>query len=490
MKKAIKIPEKLYFKKAYRIVSALIEKNTDFNRIRRLIFNSEDLQNLMKSIGIKNTYEISSGTSDRIAFGPYLDKICSDIKKSYYYREYTTAKGSLEARKALAIFESIKFQKLESYSVEDICLTEGATEAISLFFEYFKNNFKNKEIIIGVPNYYISKFAAKYFNLKVKEVLTLNKEKSFVSVNQIINAISNKTKLIILTNPSNPSGELFTRKDLKKLIRIAKQKNIFIMIDELFCELVFNIKEYADSDLIARELKALNNLIIIKGYSKTKNLAAFRIGYVLTKNREITNSIAKIAEQRRCFPSASNNTGLICLDSFIQSVFYQINMSEKSILEIIYETKNKYESVKTIYEMNIKELEYVCIQYQKYLKKTLDFYSTMFDKASKILDQESLIKCKKQSAFNTFIKIKNLSKVNFFDFILNLYLTTGVKIEIGPGFGFDQRRWETDKKLGFWLRITFAKDKICFTEGLKKFIEFKNIYVKNREKFLQTNLYF
>jgi len=489
--KIVKIPRKSFFKKAYKIFrDKLLEKNPDFNRIRRLCFNSEDLQGLMKSIGINEYYEISSGTSDRIAFKPYLKQIIDDIKNSRYYREYTTAKGNNSARKALAIFESLKLAKNDNYSAENICLTEGATEAITMFFEYFKDNYKNQEIIITAPNYYIYKFSAKYFCLKFKEILTLNKKNSFVSVDEIISGISNKTKLIVITNPSNPSGEVYAKRDLERLFNMAKEKNIFILVDELFSELVFDSKEYTYSDIIASKLNALNNIIIVKGYSKTKNLAAFRIGYLLSKNEKIINAVARIAEQRRCFPSASNYAGLICLDSFIQSLNWLTKIYDYPVTKAIKYLKNEFNAIEIIREMKTYYLNNIYILYQKYLKETLDFYSEMYDKMLEILKKEIEVNIQKKSAFNTFIKIKDIDNINFFDFTLNLFLTTGVKIEIGPGFGLSQKQWETDKRLGFWLRITFARNKRMFIKGLKKFVAFKKLYLKNKDKFLKTNLYF
>ena len=86
------------------------------------------------------------------------------------------------------------------------------------------------------------------------------------------------------------------------------------------------------------------------------------------------------------------------------------------------------------------------------------------------------------------VKIKGLDNINNFDFMLNCFLTTGLKTEIGPCFGFSQKVW--DNKLGFWLRLTFAKDKKLFKEGIEKFIEFKKMYLEKPNLFLKTDLFF
>ena len=83
-----------------------------------------------------------------------------------------------------------------------------------------------------------------------------------------------------------------------------------------------------------------------------------------------------------------------------------------------------------------------------------------------------------------------MKNINMFDFTLNFYLTTGVKIELAPCFGLNQQIWEKDPNLGFWFRITFAKKMSQLSTGIKKLIAFKNIYLSNPNKFIQTGLSF
>lgn len=485
MKQTIRIPPKSYFQKAEKILRGkkidVENKNYDFNRIRKACFNSEELKNLLASIGIQKTYEISAGTSDRKAYRGYVDQIAADIKKGRYYRDYTTANGSLEARKSLAFLESLKLDN-EKYEPGDICLTNGSTGAITAVFEYLKKTNPGSEVLIATPNYYVYKLAAQYFDLDFKEVLP--------PIDALIKNISENTKLIIITNPVNPSGEIYSYDDLRKLLLIAKTKNILILSDELFYELVFDPEDYTPLDKIASEFDAMNNLVIVKGYSKTKNLAGFRIGYLVSKNQDLLDSVFKITEQRSCFPTASNFAGLIALDSFIQSADWRIKKRRKNTLEIMKKLRQEFAFSQTIQEKSIDELAKTYLGYQKYLQRILKFYSKMFDEVQETLKKEIIITMPKQSAFNTFVKIKNLEDVNFFDFLLNLYLTTGIKIEIGPGFGLDQKAWEKNPKLGFWLRITFARNKKQFIQGLKLFIEFKKLYLKNQNKFLKTGLTF
>jgi aspartate/methionine/tyrosine aminotransferase len=494
----IKIPPKSYFDKAKDILygSAIDigRKNYSFNRIRKACYNSEALQKLISSLGSPTMYEISAGTSDRKAYRGYINQIVSDIKNNRYYREYTTASGNLLARKALAFSESLKLTSNQNYTADDVCFAEGTTGAITMVFEYIKKYFPYGKILIQTPNYYIYKLAALYFGLDIKEIIPSSKNgliKSFLSIDSIIKEVTPQTKLIIITNPANPSGEIYLADEIEKLLMVAKRKNILVLTDELFSELVFEKEDYTYADEIASKIGAMDNLVISKGYSKNKNLAGFRIGYLLSKKSELIDACAKIAEQRHCFPVASNFTGLICLDSFIQSVDFLMEKGQTTSIKTAAETAvNELHFAEAIKEKSNNQLIKCYLCYRKYLSDTMRFYSARFDDALELLKNEIVISMPKKSAFNTFVKIKNLEKVNQFDFLLNLYLTTGVKIEIGPGFGLIQKRWETEPELGFWLRITFARDRNTLTTGLKKFIQFKQTYLAQKNKFLTTNLYF
>jgi len=177
------------------------------------------------------------------------------------------------------------------------------------------------------------------------------------------------------------------------------------------------------------------------------------------------------------------------MDAFIQSVrFKKIYKNLKDYRSTVKEVYKDFCKVATIQEQSnedmIKEFE----RYQKYFTSLMDYYSQRFDDSMKILFKDKEFNFPKVSAFNTIVKINNLDKVNSFDFMLNCFFTTGLKTEIGPCFGFDQKTW--DDKLGFWLRLTFAKDKKLFKAGINKFIEFKRTYLLKQNLFLKTGLFF
>lgn len=457
-------------------------KNKEFNNVRRAIYGNLKILRLLAKKRIKVS-EISSGVSDRKAFKGYIDQIVSDLRRDRYYRDYYPSKGSLEARQALAIRENYKLYRENRYLPDDFCLTEGSTGAITMVFEYLGRRYPGGEVLIQSPNYYLYKFASNYWGLRLKEIMpgTSKGKISFIDADLIVDRITEKTKLVIITNPANPSGEVFDRNGLRKILLKAKKCKALVLVDELFSELVFDPDKYVNSDEVASEIGAMENLVIIKGYSKSKNLVGLRIGYLFSKNSELIESAALIAQQRSSYSAASNFTGLISLDSFIQSVRIK---SVKYFDEILKDFKG----IPSVTEKSGEELKKIFYRYCKYFDNLMDYYSNRFDDGIKTLGDNIETKFEKTSAFNTIVRIKGLEKINSFDFMINCFLTTGLKTEIAPCFGFDQKTW--DSNLGFWLRLTFAKDRKLFKEGLEKFKGFKKIYLRNPDRFMKTGLNF
>lgn len=442
------------------------------------------------------TINLSSGISQIKTFIPYLDLIASDLKKHKYYRDYSSPSGSQSLRKTIAIYESLRLRNNSTYNDSNVCLTEGATGAISSIFEYFHKKYPSAEIIIPNPNYYLFKLLAEHYGIAYRETITKNKNGlnngNFIDVKEIINNITDKTKLIVIVNPNNPTGEIYKREDLVKIIKIAMEKDIYILSDEVFFNLIFyKNKNIIETDSIANKLNALNNVITVKSFSKNRNLPGLRIGYVFSKNEELISRIGKIQEERVFFATASNFKTIILHDCFFQSVSILKSFHPKKPLDtIIKDTYCLYNNVDYIRKLNLKDLKKLYIEFEKYLLNTNAIYNNMFDFTTKAFGKEIVAYADKQSGFNSFIKLKGLENINIFDFCLNLYLASGVKIEAAPYFGFNQEIWQLKLNGGFWMRLTFAQDKKTMKEGIERLVEFKKHYLPKNSKFLKFNLLF
>jgi len=497
MRTKIQYPSKGFQKKALTIIQEVLKDKQAYDYYHifdKLTDDTPELQQLINSQIPFTKFKISAGTSDYLAYRPYLKQIISDIQKNSYYRSYNCPLGNVEARNSIARMENSKFTDQDVYSFRDIALTEGSTGAISQIFEYIKRTDATSEVIITAPTYYLYKYLAQYFQLKYQEAFKIqtvdNSTASFNGILDVYDKIGNNTKLIIIVQPNNPSSQLYPYQEIEKLLLICKKKNILLLVDELFYELIFDQSLFQPTDLIAKKTDTLNNLAIIKGYSKSKNLAGFRIGYVFSKNKRLLEAMEQISEQRQCFSGSSNNAGLIALDSFVQTVTNEKNKNV-STKQALFNTKQQFDQFSpTIKNSKINRLEKIFLGYLNYIKKTNKYYSYNYNVAISTLNKNIEFSTPKISAFNTFVKIKGMDRTNYFDFCLNLYLCTNIVSQIGPCFAFDQRRWQTDPCLGFWLRLSYSRDRNQFVAALQQFNDFRRMYLENPNKFIATKLCF
>lgn len=478
-----------YMRRTQKLLDSLnFNEALSFNQARKIVFNSQELQQLILQNVRQPIVALSSGTSQALAFSGYLEQIIQDFKQDRYYREYAPTAGNLIARKALALTENQRL-KNKNYDPDDICLTEGSTGAITAVIETLKRNDPTAEVLIASPAYYIYKLASEYFDIQYKEVNLLPQNGITLDfpLKELAKNITQKTKFIVVCNPSNPGGELYNQEDIVFLLQIAKDKNIVIMADELFAELAFDSSKYISFNSVADQIGALDNLVTIKGFSKSKNLAGLRIGYALSKNKQLMRLLLKSLEQRQCFPVASVFTGLICLDAFIQIVRQRLNSNKKNLQAIVAQAKLEFDFCPAIESKSEVELEKIFIDYSTYFTRQLSSYKDLYIKALQEMSDFVSARTETESAFNTFVKLEKLQEVNQFDFTVNLYVQTGLKIEIGPCFGWNQQIWEQDPKLGFWLRLSFSQDKKEFLRGIKQLKKFIPYYLNNGKNLIKTH---
>ena len=476
------IPSKKIRKKVKSLLANL--KGENFIHTLEAIYAHDEV--LLPSSIRSDVVNIGSGTSDYPAFDMYRKWIADDILLRSYYYSYSSSAGSQTIRKALSVMENIKLHK-PRYTPEMICLTEGATGAISSLFEYFKSCYPDSEILIPSPEYYVFAFSAKYYHLNYREVIPDLSKTRINTIGTLLSSVSDRTKVIVITNPDNPVGIRYKLKDIRELIKLAKRKNIFLIIDEVFFDLAFDKKFFPESDCIAEEESALNNIILVKSYAKNKNLPGLRIGYILSTNREVIEQMKKIQEQRVFFATGSNYKTFIILDAFIQAIDH-LAISRKPLnSQEIRELRKLFPRYEVLQDLSEETILDYYTKYCSYRNNMLSSYSSNFDKAIQLLKPYINQIPPKDSAFNTFVHIPSLDNVNYFYFCLILYVCAGIKVSMGPYFGLTQQRWQQDD-LGFWMRVTFGLNRRSLEKGILRFTAFIDFYQKNKKKMIKTDL--
>ena len=433
----------------------------------------------------KNKRKLSSGTSDVKAFQEYLDVITSSISNHTNYRKYAQPQGEEAVRESLAFLENVKLEKGVRYESLDFCITEGATGAISSFFEYLKGRHPDGEVIIACPSYYSFKLSAKKHGVAYKEVLTSSSSSTTLSITEIEDSIEPKTKAIILTQPNNPTGKLYAEEDIVHLLHLAKEKDIIVLFDELFSDLVESGNKFNLSDQIASRVDALNNTVVVKAYSKNRNMPGFRIGYIFSKNVELIANLARIQEERVFFATGSNLKEFIILDSFYLTVKQLLLNGTTDVAICVRQLKQKYDDVHIPLTSTTDQLVSGYLKFEEYMTGVVRRYRENLNRCLSVFGDEIEGVVDVQTMFNAFFKVKDLGNVNLLDFCINLFIFKGVKIQVGPYFGFNQKYWEDKKE--FWMRLTYSYDPDDMEDGIRKLIEFKKEYLANPDDFIHLN---
>jgi len=205
--------------------------------------------------------------------------------------EYAPSSGMPETVSAwTAFFQNKGFP----YKKEDILVTSGGSEA--LIFTVMAIADPGDEIIVFEPFYTSYAIIAAMSNVILRPVRTHVEDGFRLPDKKLIeNKINRKTKALILCNPNNPTGTLYTDEEVRMLADLALKYNLFIISDETYQEIVFDGKKVLP---FSNFKDLLPQLVITDSVSKRFNSCGARVGCVASRNREIMAAILKFAQGR------------------------------------------------------------------------------------------------------------------------------------------------------------------------------------------------
>lgn len=211
--------------------------------------------------------------------------------------EYGPSAGYESYRRKLAQFYTNQNVRVD---FADIMITTGGSEA--LLFALGSIMDPEDEVIIPEP------FYANYHAFSEESsarVVPVNSdfEEGFTlpSIAAFEKLITPKTKAIIICNPSNPTGNLYTETEIQQLGELVKKHDLFLIADEVYREFIYDEKDkhYSVMNLIGLE----QNVIMIDSVSKRYSMCGARIGCMITKNKEVIATAMKFAQARLCPPT-------------------------------------------------------------------------------------------------------------------------------------------------------------------------------------------
>ena len=205
--------------------------------------------------------------------------------------EYSPSQGYLSLRKALAGYYERYQIKL---SPDDIIVTAGGSEAV--LFAFMSCLDPGDEIIVSEPAY------ANYMSFAISagaviRTVTTTIEEGFClpKVEKFEELINERTKAILICNPNNPTGYLYTQKEMNQIRDLVKKYNLYLFSDEVYREFIYTGSPY----ISAMHLEGIEqNVVLIDSVSKRYSECGIRIGALITKNEQVRRTVMKFCQAR------------------------------------------------------------------------------------------------------------------------------------------------------------------------------------------------
>jgi aspartate aminotransferase len=234
---------------------------------------------------------------------------------------YGPSQGLDEYRQSLVKY----FDKFQiSVNEEDIIVTTAGSEAI-IFAMYVTCN-PGDEIIVPEPFYTNYNGFATMAGVKLVP-LTTYAETGFAlpSREKIEALITDKTKAFMFCNPGNPTGTVYSRQEMEMLGEIAQKNKIYLISDEVYREFVYE----GEKCVSVLELKGCEDYAIVcDSISKRYSACGARVGYIVSRNKELMTAILKFAQARLCPPTVDQMAAAACVDlpySYTEQILEEYN---------------------------------------------------------------------------------------------------------------------------------------------------------------------
>lgn len=251
--------------------------------------------------------------------------------------EYAVSQGIPELIEALQDY----YKTYDMYFDKDeLLITNGGSEA--LLFAMMATCDPGDKLLIPEPFYTNYNGFGQCVNVGVAPITT-KAENGFhlPSKEEILSKIDDKVKAILLSNPGNPTGAIYSKEELEMIAEIAIEKDLWIISDEVYREFVYDGLEYTSFG----NLKQVEDrVIIIDSVSKRYSACGARIGSIASKNKELIAQIMKLCQGRLCVPTLEQ-IGAVELYKTPVSYFKEVNDEYRKRRDVLYSELMKVDGV-------------------------------------------------------------------------------------------------------------------------------------------------
>lgn len=186
---------------------------------------------------------------------------------------YSDSKGVFSARKA--IMQYCQLKEIPNVGINDIYTGNGVSELINLCMSALLDD--GDEILIPAPDYPLWTATANLAGGKAVHYICDEQSNWYPDIEDMKKKVTDKTKAIVIINPNNPTGALYPKEILEKIVQIAREHELIIFSDEIYDRLVFDGKEHISIASLAPDLFC----VTFSGLSKSHMIAGFRVGWMV-----------------------------------------------------------------------------------------------------------------------------------------------------------------------------------------------------------------
>lgn len=318
------------------------------------------------------------------------------------------------------------------FEKDEILITNGGSEA--LLFAMMATCDPGDNILVPEPFYTNYNGFSSCVNVCVRPITT-HPEDGFhlPSKEEIVSKIDENTKAILISNPGNPTGAVYTKEEVYMLSDIAKENNLWIIADEVYREFVYDGLDYISFGNID-EIK--DRVVIVDSVSKRYSACGARIGSLASKNKEFMAQVLKLCQGRLCVATL-DQVGAIELYKTPKSYFNEVNEEYKKRRDVLY---------------------------------------------NELMQVEGVICEKPTGAFYILAKLPIENAEDFVIWMLNEFSVDGETVMACPAEGFyaTEGLGKSEIRLAYILNeVDLKKAANILKQGLEKYMELKNNLITN-----------
>ena len=324
--------------------------------------------------------------------------------------KYTAIPGTPELLKAVA--GKLKRDNNLDYATNMIQTNNGAKHSLFNLFQALID--KGDEVIIPAPYWVTYPEVVKYSG-GTPVIIETNDTTNFkITPKQLQDAITTKTKILVLNTPSNPTGSVYSKEELEEIAEVLKGTNILVFSDEMYEKLVYENVKFTSIASISEDM--FQRTITINGLSKSVAMTGWRFGYLATPKVELVSAMNKLQSQSTSnISSITQASAIVGLDGTVDKTVEDMRKVFESRRDEAYELINSIDGLSVI---------------------------------------------KPDGAFYLFINIKGISNDSM-EFSKQLLAQEGVAVVPGIAFGAEG-----------YIRFSFATDIDTIREGIKRIEKF------------------